>query len=72
VEDLRAWVAATGRRGGDRVFDLNAQVTRELRKDLAFAGIPYRDSLGRTFDFHAFKKSGVTALARANVNLLAA
>jgi hypothetical protein len=57
---------------GHRVFDLNNQITRELRKDLAYAGIPYKDGLGRTFDFHAFKKCGVTALARAGVNILAA
>jgi integrase len=72
AEDLRKWLDLTGRRGGDCVFELNTQITRELRKDLEFAGIPYKDGIGRTFDFHAFKKCGVTALARANVNLLAA
>jgi integrase len=72
VQDLREWLALTGRKGSDRVFDLNSQVTRELRKDLEYAGIPYKDGLGRTFDFHALKKCGVTALARANVNLLSA
>ncbi len=70
VGDLKAWLVLTGKKGRDRVFDLNTQITRELRKDLDFAGIPYKDGLGRTFDFHAFKTCGVTALARANVNLL--
>jgi integrase len=67
VEDLKEWLARTGKKAGDRVFDLNRQVTRELRKDLEFAGIPYKDSLGRTFDFHCFKKCGITSLARAKV-----
>ena len=71
VQDLRAWLKLTGKTGTDPVFNLNTQITRELRKDLEFAGIPYKDGLGRTFDFHAFKKCGVTALARAGVNLLA-
>ena len=65
-------MALTGKKSGDRVFNLNKQITRELRKDLEFAGIPYKDGLGRTFDFHALKTCGVTALVRTNVNLLSA
>jgi len=60
----------TGKKGSDRVFDFNYQITRELRKDLERAGIPYKDGLGRSFDFHAFKKSGITALAQAKVDVL--
>jgi integrase len=70
VQDLREWLQLTGRKGPDRVFDLPESAVRELRKDLAHAGIPYKDGLGRSFDFHAFKKSGITALARAKVDVL--
>jgi hypothetical protein len=70
VQDLRDWLTLTGKKGHDRVFNLNSQITRELRKDLAYAGIPYKDSQGQSLDFHAFKKSGVTALARARVDVL--
>jgi hypothetical protein len=69
VEDLRDWIQDTGRKPEDSLFDMPAQMTRELRKDLDLAGIPYRDHLGRTFDFHCFKKCGITALARAGVNV---
>jgi integrase len=68
VADLRAWLALTGKRGRDRVFDVPAQMTRELRKDLAFAGIPHKDGAGRTVDFHALKTSGVTAFRRAGLD----
>src|SRR5262249_1302050 len=70
VQDLKDWIQLTGRSGTDRVFDVSRQITRALRKDLAYAGIPYKDGLGRTFDFHALKKTGITALARARVDVL--
>jgi integrase len=66
--ELKAWVEKTGRRPDDPVFDLPKYPnTRELRKDLKAAGIPYRDDAGEVFDQHSFKRTGVTLLARAGV-----
>jgi len=36
-----------------------------LRRDLARAGIPFRDARGRTASFHSFRKAFVTGLAAA-------
>lgn len=70
VADLKEWIAFTGKQPIDRVFGYSqASVTRELKKDMEFAGIPYKDAAGRTFDFHAFKKSAITALAAAKVDV---
>jgi integrase len=71
AQDLREWLKLSGKTGSQTLFDLPRNLTRDLRKDLAFAGIPYKDGSGRTFDFHAFKRSGITALARASVHLKA-
>ena len=39
-----------------------------LRKDLAAAGIPYRDEAGRVFDFHALRHQFISNLARAGAH----
>ena len=39
-----------------------------VRGDLAEAGLPYADGLGRDFDFHALRGQFVTGLARAGVH----
>lgn len=39
-----------------------------LKKDLAAAGIPYKDAQGRQADFHALRRSLNTHLARAKVD----
>jgi integrase len=38
-----------------------------LRQDLALAGIPYRDDMGRVVDFHALRHSYITLLSRSGV-----
>jgi hypothetical protein len=52
VAELRAWITDTGRAGTDTVFDLPGapQVSKVMRKDLKFAGVPYVDDRGRYFD----------------------
>lgn len=43
-----------------------------LRRDLVRAGIPYRDALGRVFDFHSLRCQFITDLDRAGVSLVKA
>jgi integrase len=70
VAELRAWVAETGKKPGDLLFEVPAysQTSKLLRKDLRTAGIPYRDEAGRYFDFHSFRKCSGTFLRKAGVD----
>jgi integrase len=56
ADALTAWVS--GRGPDDAVFGipLYDELLKALKKDLAFAGIPYRDELDRVFDFHSLRK----------------
>jgi integrase len=65
---LRQWVQGKGQE--DSVFNVPKydELLKALKKDLAFAGIPYRDELGRVFDFHSLRKSLGTQLRIAKVD----
>jgi integrase len=68
TEDLKRWLAVTGKRGSDRVFHVSeSAVLHVLRRDLAWAGIPYKDELGRTVDVHSLRHTTATHLAKAGV-----
>ena len=41
-----------------------------IRVDLKAAGIPYKDGMGRVFDFHALRGQFVTSLALVGVSLV--
>jgi integrase len=68
VEQLRDWTQ--GMDPADAVFRVPKydELLKCLKKDLAFAGIPYRDDRGRVFDFHSLRKSLGTALRLAKVD----
>jgi hypothetical protein len=66
--DLAAWTQATGKADSDRVFAISASLFQILRRDLALAGIPYKDGQGRTIDVHEMMHTTATYLARANVS----
>ncbi|GAC1469256.1 MAG: hypothetical protein NVSMB9_12850 [Isosphaeraceae bacterium] len=59
-----------GRGAEDLVFHFPKydELLKSLKKDLAFAGIPYLDDLGRVFDFHSLRKSLGTHLRRAKID----
>jgi len=63
--DLRGWLE--GRPRGKRVFDLPTRLAWMLRTDLSDVGIEYRDGAGRVLDFHAFRHTFITNLARGGV-----
>jgi len=66
--DLKAWLAATGRKGSDRVFRVPLELVKIMKRDLKAAGIPYRDERGRTLDVHALRHTTATILSRAKVS----
>jgi integrase len=68
ANQLRTWVA--GAKADDPVFAIpkHDELLKALKKDLAFAGIPYRDELGRVFDFHSLRKCLGSYLRRAKVD----
>jgi integrase len=66
-EELRRWVADTGRGPDDAVFDVPTKVMPGMLLDLKRAGIEYRDEKGRYADFHALRKSANTMLGLAGV-----
>ena len=55
---LKDWVSDTGKKPGDLLFAVPnySTVMRNWKKDLAAAGIQYRDDQGRYFDFHSLRK----------------
>jgi integrase len=67
AEGLAEWVRATGRVGTALLFRVPIEFVKILRRDLAGAGIPYRDEHGRTFDVHALRHTTATYLGRGKV-----
>ena len=65
--ELAAWVKDTGKAEGDPVFDVPEKPNKIFRRDLAAAGIAYRDRDGRYFDFHALRHCCDTFLNAAGV-----
>ena len=71
---LRAYLAARDAAGADPSAAVwggrwaAGRAAAMVRGDLAEAGLPYADGLGRDFDFHALRGQFVTGLARAGVH----
>lgn len=68
ADDLKEWLDATGRKGAERVFRVPVELVKILRRDLAAAGIPFRDERGRTIDVHSLRHTTATMLSRAKVS----
>jgi integrase len=68
VEDLKAWLKATGKTGSDRVFRVAYDLNNILKHDMKWAGIAYKDDQGRTIDVHALRHTTATYLSRAKVS----
>ena len=65
--ELRRWVEEAGKSGTDLVFYVPEKPNKIFRRDLAMAGIPYRDAEGFYFDFHALRHCTDTYLNAAGV-----
>ncbi len=72
ADELKLWIADTGRRPEDRLFDVPDRIALLMRKDLESAGIPYRDERGRVADFHSLRKCLATHLNREGVPIVTA
>jgi integrase len=68
VLDLKQWIEVTRKSGPDRVFRVSEDLNKLLKRDLKWAGIPYRDEQGRTVDVHALRHTTATYLSRAKVS----
>jgi integrase len=66
--DLAQWIERTGKRGTDRVFNVSPSLNTLLKRDLKWAGIPYRDEMGKTIDVHALRHTTASHLARGGVS----
>ncbi len=64
--DLSAFVSASPPRS--TVFLLPDKAPAMLRRDLKAAGLPYRDEVGRVFDFHALRCQCATLADAAGVS----
>ena len=67
AEELRQWIADTGKKPTDRLFTVSGKANKIFRRDLRAAGVPYRDDLGRVADFHALRHSANTMLGVAGI-----
>jgi integrase len=68
ARELQAWIELTPGAALDApLFQVPAQLVRVLRRDLAHAGIAYRDERGRVLDVHALRHATATFLAAAGV-----
>ncbi len=63
--ELAAWVA--GRDPAAKVFTVPDRLSRIMDRDLVAAGIPKRDSRGRTIDVHALRTTFCTMLNKGGV-----
>lgn len=68
AEELASWVKQTNRKPTDPLFSVPSNYLRNFKKDLLFAGIPFLDSQGRKFDFHAFRKTCNVFLGKAKIS----
>jgi integrase len=67
AEELRQWIADTGKKPTDLLFVVSEKANKIFRRDLRAAGIAYRDDLGRYADFHALRHSANTMLGTAGI-----
>ncbi len=67
ADELRQWVADTGKKPTDALFTVSEKANKIFRRDLRAAGIAYRDDLGRYADFHALRHSANTMLGMAGI-----
>ncbi len=67
AEELRRWIAETGKVPGDLLFAMPKAMVRTLKGDLKAAGIPYKDEQGRVADFHSLRMTADTMLGLAGV-----
>jgi integrase len=68
AEELASWVKQTGRKPTDPLFSVPRSYLRHFKKDLQFAGIPFIDTQGRKFDFHALRKTCNVLMGRAKIS----
>jgi integrase len=67
AEELKAWVEATGKGGGDRLFRVPVQLVKIFKRDLEAAGIDVEDDRGRVLDVHALRHTTATHLNKGEV-----
>jgi integrase len=60
---LRVWLARKD--PGCPVFDLPGRTAQMMRRDMASAGIAYKDDYGRVLDFHSLRHTFITMLSRS-------
>ncbi len=68
AEELASWVKQTGRKPIDSLFSVPRNYLRNFKKDLLFAGIPFLDTQGRKFDFHALRKTCNVLMGKAKIS----
>ena len=68
AEELASWVKQTGRKPTDPLFSVPRNYLRNFKKDLLFAGIPFLDTQGRKFDFHALRKTCNVLMGQAKIS----
>ena len=68
AEELASWVKQTGRKPTDPLFSVPRNYLRNFKKDLLFAGIPFIDTQGRKFDFHALRKTCNVLMGKAKIS----
>lgn len=67
AEQLRRFIADTGKGGADPVFTVPEKMCKIFKRDLRAAGIPLQDHEGRYATFHSLRHSANTLLGLAGV-----
>ena len=68
AEELDSWVKQTNRKPTDPLFSVPRNYLRNFKKDLLFASIPFLDTQGRKFDFHALRKTCNVLMGKAKIS----
>lgn len=67
AEQLRQFIADTGKGNADLVFTVPEKMCKIFKRDLQAAGIPLQDHEGRYATFHSLRHSANTLLGQAGV-----
>jgi len=68
AEELDSWVKKTNRKPTDPLFSVPRNYLRNFKKDLLYAAIPFLDTQGRKFDFHALRKTCNVLMGMAKIS----
>lgn len=67
ADEIKAWIADSGKGANDAVFDVPLAINKIFQRDLKAAAIPKKDTSGAVAKFRSLRKTSNMLLAKAGV-----